>query len=165
MWIVRLALRRPYTFVVMAMAITLMGILAILRIGQGIALGGAWDGLASLLALNAPEKCRGWYAMVPQLGAPLGLIVASGLFAFFIGTLGFDDFFSWGWRYPFFVAFAKYAQRLDLGFCPGSDGCSGRQNVFRLLRQICGENDGREAIDGACRSSRAVQTRNNCRNL
>lgn len=81
-------------------------ILAILRIGQGIALGGAWDGLASLLALNAPEKKRGWYAMVPQLGAPLGLIVASGLFAFFIGTLGFDDFFSWGWRYPFFVAFA-----------------------------------------------------------
>ncbi|MFW2851658.1 MFS transporter [Sphingomonas sp. TX0543] len=81
-------------------------ILAILRIGQGIALGGAWDGLASLLALNAPANKRGWYAMVPQLGAPLGLIVASGLFAFFIGTLGFDDFLSWGWRYPFFVAFA-----------------------------------------------------------
>ncbi|WP_298668218.1 MFS transporter [uncultured Sphingomonas sp.] len=83
-----------------------VAILALLRIGQGIALGGAWDGLASLLALNAPANRRGWYAMVPQLGAPLGLIVASGLFAFFIGTLGFADFMSWGWRYPFFVAFA-----------------------------------------------------------
>lgn len=81
-------------------------ILAGLRIGQGIALGGAWDGLASLLALNAPPEKRGWYAMVPQLGAPLGLIVASGLFAFLIGTLGAEDFYGWGWRYPFFVAFA-----------------------------------------------------------
>ncbi|MEW5423811.1 MFS transporter [Amorphus sp. 3PC139-8] len=80
--------------------------LAILRIGQGIALGGTWDGLASLLSLNAPENRRGWYAMVPQLGAPLGLIVASALFAFFVGNLSTDDFFSWGWRYPFFVAFA-----------------------------------------------------------
>ena len=81
-------------------------LLAILRIGQGIALGGTWDGLASLLALNAPEKHRGWWAMVPQLGAPLGLIVASGLFAFFLGNLSAEDFLSWGWRYPFLVAFA-----------------------------------------------------------
>jgi MFS family permease len=81
-------------------------LLAAFRLGQGIALGGAWDGLASLLALNAPEKHRGWWAMVPQLGAPLGLIVASGLFAFFVSTLQPEDFLSWGWRYPFFVAFA-----------------------------------------------------------
>lgn len=81
-------------------------LLALFRIGQGLALGGAWDGLASLLALNAPADRRGWYAMVPQLGAPLGLMVASGLFAFFVGTLNEADFMSWGWRYPFFVAFA-----------------------------------------------------------
>lgn len=81
-------------------------LLALFRIGQGIALGGAWDGLASLLALNAPEQKRGWWAMVPQLGAPLGLMLASGLFAFFLGTLSPEDFISWGWRYPFFVAFA-----------------------------------------------------------
>ena len=81
-------------------------LLAAFRIGQGLALGGAWDGLASLLALNAPPEKRGWYAMVPQLGAPLGLIVASGLFAFFSGLLSPGDFLSWGWRYPFFVAFA-----------------------------------------------------------
>ncbi|MCZ0734464.1 MFS transporter [Phreatobacter sp. AB_2022a] len=81
-------------------------LLALFRIGQGIALGGTWDGLASLLALNAPQARRGWYAMIPQLGAPLGLIVASGLFAFFVGNLSAEDFLSWGWRYPFFVAFA-----------------------------------------------------------
>jgi MFS family permease len=81
-------------------------LLALCRVGQGVALGGAWDGLPSLLALNAPEKQRGWYAMIPQLGAPLGLIVAAGLFAFFLSTLSSADFLSWGWRYPFFVAFA-----------------------------------------------------------
>ncbi len=80
-------------------------ILTLCRIGQGIALGGAWDGLASLLALNAPPARRGLYAMVPQLGAPIGLIVAAGLFAFFMSNLSAEDFLSWGWRYPFFVAF------------------------------------------------------------
>jgi len=77
-----------------------------LRIGQGVALGGAWDGMASLLAVAAPEKRRGWYAMVPQLGAPFGLIVASALFAYFLSKLSAADFMDWGWRYPFFVAFA-----------------------------------------------------------
>ncbi|HZF46964.1 MAG TPA: MFS transporter [Sphingomonadaceae bacterium] len=81
-------------------------LLALFRMGQGFALGGTWDGLASLLALNAPEERRGWYAMIPQLGAPLGLIVASLLFAFFTATLPAEDFLEWGWRFPFFVAFA-----------------------------------------------------------
>src|ERR1700674_724035 len=81
-------------------------LLALLRIGQGLALGGTWDGLPSLLALNVPARRRGWYAMLPQIGAPLGLIVASALFAFFISSLSANDFLEWGWRYPFFVAFA-----------------------------------------------------------
>jgi len=81
-------------------------LLALLRMGQGVALGGSWDGLASLLAMNAPEKRRGWYAMIPQLGAPIGLMVASLLFTFLIYALPADDFLDWGWRYPFFVAFA-----------------------------------------------------------
>jgi MFS family permease len=81
-------------------------LLALLRIGQGIALGGSWDGLPSLLALNAPENKRGWYAMLGQLGAPTGFIVAAGLFAFLLANLSSDDFLTWGWRYPFYVAFA-----------------------------------------------------------
>jgi MFS family permease len=81
-------------------------VLALLRVAQGMAVGGAWDGLASLLAIDAPERRRGWYAMIPQLGAPVGLMVASGLFAYFVGNLSAEDFFDWGWRYPFFVAFA-----------------------------------------------------------
>ena len=81
-------------------------LLALFRMGQGVALGGSWDGLASLLAINAPEKKRGWYAMIPQLGAPLGLLVAASLFGYFLSILTPADFLGWGWRYPFFVAFA-----------------------------------------------------------
>lgn len=81
-------------------------LLALLRIGQGVALGGTWEGLASLLAMNAPANKRGWYAMLGQIGAPIGLILASALFAFFVSLLSTADFLDWGWRYPFFVAFA-----------------------------------------------------------
>ncbi len=81
-------------------------LLALLRIGQGIALGGSWDGLPSLLALNAPQNRRGWYAMLGQLGAPVGFMIAGGLFAYLLSNLSAEDFLDWGWRYPFYVAFA-----------------------------------------------------------
>ena len=83
-----------------------LALLAMLRFGQGIALGGSWDGLPSLLALNAPQDKRGWYAMLGQLGAPTGFIVAAGLFSFLLANLSSEDFLDWGWRYPFYVAFA-----------------------------------------------------------
>jgi MFS family permease len=81
-------------------------VLCFLRFGQGFALGGAWDGLPSLLNMNAPKGKRGFYAMVPQLGAMVGLGVASLLFAYLLSNMSQADFLEWGWRYPFFVAFA-----------------------------------------------------------
>jgi MFS family permease len=86
-----------------ALAIVL---LSVFRIGQGLGLGGAWDGLPSLLALSAPKGRRGWYAMMGQLGAPAGFIMAAALFSYLWSNLEQEDFLSWGWRYPFFVAFA-----------------------------------------------------------
>lgn len=81
-------------------------LLSLFRFWQGLALGGSWDGLPSLLALNAPRNQRGWYAMIPQLGAPLGFALAAGLFLFLKSKLSDADFIAWGWRYPFYVAFA-----------------------------------------------------------
>ena len=80
--------------------------LVILRIGQGLALGGTWDGLPSLLAMSAPQERRGWFAMIGQLGAPVGFVLAASLFAYLYGSLSTAEFLDWGWRYPFFVAFA-----------------------------------------------------------
>lgn len=81
-------------------------LLSLLRVGQGVALGGAWDGLPSLLAMNAPQNKRGWYAALGQLGAPLGFVIAASLFAYMLSSLTTADFLEWGWRYPFYVAFA-----------------------------------------------------------
>src|SRR6201996_6034576 len=89
-----------------SLGFTAIVLLAIFRIGQGVALGGSWDGLPSLLALNAPENRRGWYAMLGQLGAPVGFVLASALFSFLYSSLEPSDFLDWGWRYPFYVAFA-----------------------------------------------------------
>ena len=80
--------------------------LVVLRIGQGLAMGGSWDGLPSLLAMSAPQNKRGWYSMIGQLGAPLGFVLAAALFAFLYSSLTADEFLSYGWRYPFCVAFA-----------------------------------------------------------
>ncbi|MFS2108480.1 MFS transporter [Sphingomonas sp. Sphisp140] len=82
-----------------------VALLALFRLGQGFAQGGTWDGLPSLLSLNAPHEKRGFYAMIPQLGAPIGLFVAAAVFAFLLTALSSADFLDWGWRYPFFVAF------------------------------------------------------------
>ena len=81
-------------------------LLTLCRIGQGLALGGSWDGLPSLLAINAPEHRRGWYAMLGQLGAPLGFLVACAVFLYLWTNLSSADFLTWGWRYPFYAAFA-----------------------------------------------------------
>src|SRR3546814_9624027 len=88
---------------VVRMAIVLV---AVFRGLQGIALGGSWDGLPSLLALNAPPGRCGWYAMLGQLGAPVGFMLASAIFLYLLSTLSNQDLLEWGWRYPFFVAFA-----------------------------------------------------------
>ncbi len=91
-------------------------LLAILRIGQGIAVGGSWDGFPSLLALNAPAKQRGWYAMLGQLGSPFGFAIATGVFWYLHSQLSAQDFLEWGWRYPFFVAFVLNMMALFLRF-------------------------------------------------
>jgi MFS family permease len=83
-----------------------IALLVFFRILQGVAQGGSWDGLPSLLALNTPPQRRGWYAMLGQLSAPIGFMVAGALFLFLHASLSDADFIDWGWRYPFFVAFA-----------------------------------------------------------
>ena len=55
-------------------------LLALCRLGQGLGLGGEWSGAVLLATENAPEGNRAWYGMFPQLGAPIGFILATGSF-------------------------------------------------------------------------------------
>lgn len=79
-------------------------VLCILRFGQGIGLGGEWGGAALLATENAPPGKRAWFGMFPQLGAPIGFILANGLFLVLALTLSEDQFRSWGWRIPFLLS-------------------------------------------------------------
>jgi metabolite-proton symporter len=84
-------------------------LLALCRFGQGLGLGGEWGGAVLLATENAPEGKRSWYGMFPQLGAPLGLFLASGVFWILLHYISQDDFLTWGWRVPFLASIALIA--------------------------------------------------------
>ena len=79
-------------------------ILALLRFGQGLGLGGEWGGAVLLATENAPEKKKAWYGMFPQLGAPLGFIFSTGIFLLLGKMLTDEQFLSFGWRIPFIAS-------------------------------------------------------------
>ena len=76
-------------------------LLALLRFGQGLGLGGEWGGAILLATENAPENKKAWYGMFPQLGAPIGFLLSTGLFLLLGNTMSDVQFFNWGWRIPF----------------------------------------------------------------
>ena len=87
-------------------------LLALLRFSQGLALGGEWSGAALLAVETARPGRRAWAAMWPQLGAPLGFLIANGVFLILISWLGHSNatadlsgaFLTWGWRIPFLLS-------------------------------------------------------------
>lgn len=76
-------------------------LLALCRFGQGLGLGGEWGGAVLLATENAPKGKKSWYGMFPQIGAPLGLILASGLFFLLLHFMSKEALLAWGWRVPF----------------------------------------------------------------
>ncbi|CAI3108977.1 MFS transporter [Acinetobacter calcoaceticus] len=79
-------------------------LLALCRLGQGLGLGGEWSGAVLLATENAPEGKRAWYGMFPQLGAPIGFILATGSFLLLSATIPEQAFMQWGWRIPFIAS-------------------------------------------------------------
>lgn len=79
-------------------------LLCLLRFGQGIGLGGEWGGAALLATENAPAGKRGWYGMFPQLGPPVGFLLATGSFLLMAHLLTDQQFKDWGWRIPFLAS-------------------------------------------------------------
>ncbi|MCX7083670.1 MAG: MFS transporter [Methylococcales bacterium] len=79
-------------------------LLCVLRFCQGIGLGGEWGGAALLATENAPEGKRGWYGMFPQLGPPVGFLLATGSFLGLSHSLNDQQFIDLGWRLPFLAS-------------------------------------------------------------
>jgi MFS family permease len=79
-------------------------LLALCRFGQGFGLGGEWGGAVLLATENAPPGKRSWYGMFPQLGAPVGLFLSSGIFWILLHFISQEALLSWGWRVPFLAS-------------------------------------------------------------
>jgi MFS transporter, MHS family, shikimate and dehydroshikimate transport protein len=79
-------------------------LLVLLRVVQGIALGGEWGGASLMVLEHAPAHRRGLYGSLVQVGFPIGLVSASAMFSLVTMLLSDADFKSWGWRIPFLLS-------------------------------------------------------------
>ena len=113
---------RKYTFLVtitvMGLATVLVGllpthaqigiaagvILVILRLAQGLALGGEYGGAAIYVAEHAPDNKRGLYTSWIQTTATVGFFLALAIILFFRTNMAPADFAAQGWRYPFWIS-------------------------------------------------------------
>ncbi len=81
-------------------------LLVVLRILQGLSTGGEWGGAVLMAVEHAPDGRRGRFGAFPQIGVPIGLLLASGVLALMTGVVSPGDaFLEWGWRVPFLLSF------------------------------------------------------------
>ncbi|MBS3181878.1 MFS transporter [Leucobacter manosquensis] len=76
-------------------------LLILLRILQGVSAGGEWGGAVLMAVEHAPRDRRGLYGAMPQIGVPIGLLLASAMLAIMNIIFPGDAFLDWGWRIPF----------------------------------------------------------------
>jgi MFS family permease len=79
-------------------------LLVLLRIVQGLSLGGEWGGSILLATEHASPVKRAFYAAIPQLGSPVGSILSAAVFLVLSVVLPADQLAAWGWRIPFLLA-------------------------------------------------------------
>lgn len=75
--------------------------LVILRLLQGVALGGEWGGAVLLATESATKGVRGLFGSIPQLGVPIGLVLGTFSFTLISAFTTEEQFMAWGWRLPF----------------------------------------------------------------
>jgi MFS family permease len=76
-------------------------LLVVLRMLQGIGVGGEWAGAVLMSTEHAPTGKRGLYGSFPQMGVPAGLLASTVMFAVMQAVTSEAAFMSWGWRVPF----------------------------------------------------------------
>ncbi|GAA2775725.1 MFS transporter [Saccharopolyspora taberi] len=79
-------------------------LLTLLRLVQGVALGGEWGGAILLVTEHADSRRRGFWASWPQTGGPLGNLLATGVLALMGLAITDAAFVEWGWRLPFVIS-------------------------------------------------------------
>ncbi|MGZ8407392.1 MAG: MFS transporter [Caulobacteraceae bacterium] len=108
-------------------------ILVLMRLVQGLALGGEYGGAATYVAEHAPPGRRGYYTSWIQTTATLGLFLSLAVILTTRTNLGEDAFKSWGWRVPFLVSIVLLAVSLWIRL---------RLNESPLFKQMVEEGRG-----------------------
>lgn len=89
-------------------------LLIVLRIAQGLSLGGEWGGSILIATEHSGPVKRAFYAAVPQLGSPVGSILSAVVFLVMTLSLPAEEMVAWGWRIPFLLALPLLAVSLYL---------------------------------------------------
>ncbi len=107
-----------FTLVLMGSATALIGLLPtyaqigvwapillmLLRILQGFSAGGEWGGAALMAVEHAPVDKRGFWGAYPQIGVPVGMILATLVLFVLRSSMSAEAFLEWGWRIPFLLS-------------------------------------------------------------
>ncbi|EGT4252628.1 MFS transporter [Citrobacter amalonaticus] len=78
-------------------------LLILMRIIQGMGIGGEWGGALLLAYEYAPEKRKGFFGSIPQAGVTIGMLMATFIVSL-MTLFSEEDFLSWGWRIPFLLS-------------------------------------------------------------
>ncbi|WP_238313980.1 MFS transporter [Methylobacterium crusticola] len=81
-------------------------LLILLRILQGFSAGGEWGGAALMAVEHAPAGRRSLFGAFPQIGTPIGMILATAVLLTTTAAMPRDQFVAWGWRLPFLLSLA-----------------------------------------------------------
>lgn len=110
-------------------------LLLVLRMLQGIGLGGEWGGASLMAVEHSPAGKRGWFSSWPQLGVPIGLILSTGSVDA-LGLFGKGAMEAWAWRVPFLLSAVLIAIglfiRLRISESPAFEAVRGEQHSATL---------------------------------
>ncbi|QDG68952.1 MFS transporter [Pseudarthrobacter sp.] len=79
-------------------------LLLVLRVIQGLALGGEWGGAVLMVVEHSPKDKRGFYGSLVQVGVPGGTLIANLVFLIIAGIMPEEALLAWGWRIPFLAS-------------------------------------------------------------
>lgn len=84
-----------------AMGVAAPILLILMRVLQGFSAGGEWGGAALMAVEHAPTNRRSFFGSYPQIGVPLGMLLATGFMFILTSSMTDEQFMDWGWRVPF----------------------------------------------------------------
>lgn len=140
-------------------------VLIVLRLAQGVAIGGEWGGAVLMSVEYAPRNRRGFFGSFPQIGVAFGLLLGTGVFTILTVSMSSEQFLTWGWRISFFISILLVIVGLYLrskisetpAFRAAQENVEGLQKVVPLIELLKDRISRRHLLLGmGCRYAEGV---------